>query len=107
MKDPMRNVFDFIEFIKDGIWRIRLRDLAKGRRFLIKYLRVVIIAAKEFIDDRCPLRASALTFYSLLSIVPIVAMAFAIAKGFGLQKHLEDAATGKVFGPGSGDIAGN
>jgi len=89
MKDPMRMVFDFIEFIREGIWKIRLKDLAKGKRFLIKYLRVVIIAAKEFIADRCPLRASALTFYSLLSIVPIVAMAFAIAKGFGLQKHLE------------------
>jgi len=89
MKDPMRMVFDFVEFIREGIWRIRLKDLAKGKRFLIKYLRVVIIAAKEFIGDRCPLRASALTFYSLLSIVPIVAMAFAIAKGFGLQKHLE------------------
>lgn len=98
MKDPMRKLFDFIEFIKEGIWRIRLRDLAKGRRFLIKYLRVVIIAAKEFIDDRCPLRASALTFYSLLSIVPIVAMAFAIAKGFGLQKHLETQLLEKFSG---------
>ncbi|HSO77396.1 MAG TPA: YihY/virulence factor BrkB family protein [Bacteroidales bacterium] len=89
MKNPMRMVVDFIEFIREGIWRIRLRDLTNGRRFLIKYLRVAIIASKEFIYDQCPLRASALTFYSLLSIVPIVAMAFAIAKGFDLQKHLE------------------
>lgn len=98
MKDPMRKAFDFIKFIREDIWRIRLKDLAKGRKFLIKYLRVVIIAAKEFIDDRCPLRASALTFYSLLSIVPIVAMAFAIAKGFGLQKHLETQLLEKFSG---------
>ena len=98
MKKPMRKVFDFIEFIREGIWRIRIRDLTKGRRFLIKYLRVVIIAAKGFIYDKCPLRASALTFYSLLSVVPIVAMAFAIAKGFGLQKHLETQLMEKFSG---------
>jgi membrane protein len=89
MKKQMRTVFDLIEYIREGIWRVRLRDLTKGKRFFTKYLRVIIIAAKEFMDDKCPIRASALTFYSLLSIVPIVAMAFAVAKGFGLQKHLE------------------
>lgn len=98
MKNPVRMLFDLIEFIREGIWRIRLRDLSNGRRFFIKYLRVVIIAAKEFIYDKCPLRASALTFYSLLSIVPIVAMAFAVAKGFGLQKHLETQLLEKFSG---------
>jgi membrane protein len=37
------------------------------------------------------LRASALTFYSMLSLVPIVAIAFAIAKGFGLDENLKQA----------------
>jgi len=89
MKDPARMIADSLEFIRTGIWRIRLKDLAHTRRFLIKYLRVFIIALKDFIDDKCPLRASALTFYSLLSVVPVVAMAFAIAKGFGFQQKLE------------------
>lgn len=89
MKDPARMIADSLEFVRTGIWRIRLKDLAHTRRFLIKYLRVFIIALKDFIDDKCPLRASALTFYSLLSVVPVVAMAFAIAKGFGFQQKLE------------------
>ncbi|HOO45542.1 MAG TPA: YihY/virulence factor BrkB family protein [Deltaproteobacteria bacterium] len=89
MKDPARMIADSLEFIRTGIWRIRLKDLAHTRRFLIKYLRVFIIALKDFIEDKCPLRASALTFYSLLSVVPVVAMAFAIAKGFGFQQKLE------------------
>ncbi|MBS0013974.1 MAG: YihY family inner membrane protein [Desulfobacterales bacterium] len=78
-----------IAFVHEDIWKIRFRDLSRGRRLLIQNLLVVIIAVKEFIEDRCPLRASALTFYTLLSIVPVVAMAFAIAKGFGFQNHLE------------------
>jgi len=36
------------------------------------------------------LRASALTFYSLLSIVPIIALAFGISKGFGLEARLRE-----------------
>jgi membrane protein len=47
------------------------------------------ISVKEFVRDRCGLQASALTLYTLLSIVPIMAMAFGIAKGFGFQKYLE------------------
>jgi membrane protein len=41
------------------------------------------------VKDRCALRASALTFYSLLSVVPVMAMAFGISKGFGLEQRLE------------------
>ncbi|OQW98898.1 MAG: ribonuclease BN [Desulfobacteraceae bacterium A6] len=98
MKGHLRTVFDLTGFIKEDIWRIRLKDLSKGRRFLTKYLRVFIIAVKQFGEDKCPLRASALTFYSLLSVVPVVAMAFAIAKGFGLQKHLEMQIMEKLSG---------
>ncbi len=38
--------------------------------------------------DKCPLKASALTYYSLLSIVPILAIGFGIAKGFGFETIL-------------------
>jgi membrane protein len=44
------------------------------------------------------LRASALTFYTLLSIVPVVAMAFGVAKGFGLEKILEAQLLAKLEG---------
>ncbi|MGD9975227.1 MAG: YhjD/YihY/BrkB family envelope integrity protein [Desulfatirhabdiaceae bacterium] len=54
-----------------------------------KPFRVLLLAARGFKDDNCALHASALTFYSLLSIVPLLAMAFGIAKGFGFEKLLE------------------
>ena len=98
MKELPRRISTVIEFIRTDIWRLRLRNITDARRFLIKYLRIIIITIKEFIEDRCPLRASALTFYSLLSIVPVVAMAFAIAKGFGFQKRLEQQILEKFSG---------
>ncbi len=48
----------------------------------------IVVAVKGFRKDNCMLRASALTFYTLLSIVPVMAMAFGIAKGFGFEKVL-------------------
>ena len=48
-----------------------------------------MLAVRGFDEDRCQLRASALTFYSLLSIVPVIAILFGIAKGFGFQEVLE------------------
>jgi membrane protein len=76
-------------FLTRDLWRIRARRLSRGRGFLVRLLRVVVIAGRGFKDDKCQLRASALTFYSLLSVVPVVAMAFGIATGFGLDKNLE------------------
>lgn len=54
-----------------------------------RMLRVLYDAARGFIEDDCYSKASALTFYSLLSIVPILAVIFGIAKGFGLESALE------------------
>jgi len=54
-----------------------------------KFKKVVVFAVKGFREDRCDLRASSLTLFTLLSIVPVMAMAFGIAKGFGFQEFLE------------------
>jgi membrane protein len=54
-----------------------------------KCFRVIVSSFKEFHRDRCSLRASSLTLYSLFAIVPVMAMAFGIAKGFGFQQFLE------------------
>lgn len=53
-------------------------------------VKVMVFAVKEFRDDRCDLRASSLTLFTLLSIVPVMAMAFGIAKGFGFKEFLEN-----------------
>lgn len=51
--------------------------------------KVLIDAAQGFIEDDCYSKASALTFYSLLSVVPVLAVLFGIAKGFGFDKAME------------------
>jgi len=75
-------------FIQTDIWRMRLRDHSRGKSLLIRFLRVVVLAIRGFNENKCKFRASALTFFSLLSIVPVVALMFGIAKGFGLQERV-------------------
>jgi membrane protein len=82
-------IIRFFSFIRVDIWRIRLADLPFGKSFLIKQLRIIILAFRGYDEDRCLIRASSLTFYTLLSIVPVAAMFFGVAKGFGFAKRLE------------------
>lgn len=89
-----------INFLKTDIWRIRTKTLSGPRSLILKPLMILILALRSFNEDKCQLRASALTFYSLLSIVPVVAMAFGIAKGFGFEKVLEVILLEKFSGQG-------
>lgn len=77
-------------FIRYDLWRIRSHQLPPQKSFLIRQLRTIVLAFRSFGEDKCSLRASALTYYSLMSFVPMAAMAFGIAKGFGLQNLLEN-----------------
>ena len=77
------------KFILHEIWSIQLSEYPPPRRLLFHTLRILLLAYRGFIEDRVLLRASALTYFTLMSIVPILAMGFGIAKGFGIDKYLE------------------
>lgn len=79
-----------IRFVEHGIWETRLKNLTRLKAFLVKNLRVVVLALSGFFRDKCLLRASALTYYSLLSIVPLFALVFGVAKGFGLDIFVQN-----------------
>jgi len=87
-----------VNFITTDIWRIRIRKLSRSKGFVFRPLLMAVLAYRNFDQNKCRLRASALTFYSLLSIVPVVAMAFGIAKGFGFEKILEKVMLEKLPG---------
>ncbi len=78
-----------LDFFRTGIWEIRLKNLSPVQALLVRYLRIILLAARGFMRDSCQKTASVLTYYSLLNVVPVVAVAFAMAKGFGLEKLIE------------------
>ena len=93
MANPVSWAFNQIKKWNDAIWHTPLSELSKRKSFLIKQLRIIVIAARGFLNDKVQIRAAALTLYTLLSIIPVVAIALAIAKGFGLDQNLESIIT--------------
>ena len=93
MSSPLTWVIEKARSLNHAIWHTSLSDISKGKSFVFKQLRIIVLAARGFMNDKVQLRASSLTLYSLLSVVPIAAIAFAIAKGFGLDQNLQDLIT--------------
>jgi membrane protein len=79
-----------IRFVKSEIWLVHEQKLPPVKAALIKSLKIALLSVQGFSRDLCQLRASALTLYSLLSIVPVIAMLFGVAKGFGFEKSLTE-----------------
>ncbi|MFN5183503.1 MAG: YhjD/YihY/BrkB family envelope integrity protein [Bacteroidota bacterium] len=78
-----------LHFLQKDLWSIRL-DKESGRKyFFIKQLRIFLLALKGFKDDKCVLNATALTYYTVFSVVPVIALTFAIAKGFNFEEDLK------------------
>lgn len=76
-------------FLKEDIWIIPDTQWTPFQAFGIRIIKIILLSIQGFSKDLCSLRASALTLYTLLSIVPVIALLFGIAKGFGFEKKLE------------------
>jgi len=86
MKKKIRRIQDFIN---NELWSVDIENASKPKRMLINFMRIVSLGIQGFKEDKLSVRASSLTYFSLLSVVPVLALAFGIAKGFGLEKMLE------------------
>lgn len=78
-----------------GFWdraRAWLWDASRGsgrwRGAGVRALRVAWLSIENALGNRLPFQASALTFVTLLGMVPALALVFALAKGFGFAETL-------------------
>ena len=74
-------------FAKD-VWKPELHKLDPFRAFYYKSARVLYLAVTGFIEDKCFFSASALTYITVLSLVPLLAFAFSVIKGLGAYETL-------------------
>lgn len=87
-----------IHFLDDGIWRIREEEVSHLQWKGYTCLKIIYLSINQFINDRIVVRASALTYSTLLSIIPILALLFAIARGFGFDTLIESQFRSGVTG---------
>lgn len=74
-----------IRFVTYDIWRITEHEVSGLKEFYINAIKTVILAVRGFQGEELQTKASALTYSTLLAIVPLLAVLVGIAKGFGFQ----------------------
>ena len=66
-------------YLNKELWMIRSTEMPFCKRVLLNTARVLTLTGRFFIRNQCTVKASALTYYTLLSIVPILALIFGFA----------------------------
>ena len=86
----MSRLNDILRYLTTDIWRIPSEANQGVRHLLIETFKKLYLAVRFFIDKDVMAAASALTYSTMLAIVPILAVVFAIARGFGFNKYIEE-----------------
>lgn len=87
----MKNLILKIErFFGGGIWRVDESKLNKYQRWGLSLLKRIYLATDLYINDNISGHASALTYSSIFATVPILAIVFAIGRGFGYGALVEE-----------------
>ena len=85
--DNIRRIRDFF---RDGIWDINTSDLGRVKAKVVRYIRIVILTAKNFSRQNVGQQAVALSFFTTMAFVPFLAVAFAISNYAGLGEYLRE-----------------
>ena len=81
---------NIMDFFNVKLWLVKSSGLPFYRRIPLTTARVAILTIRRFMQNQCTVKASALTFYTVFSIVPVLALIFGIAKGVGLSQILDE-----------------
>ena len=86
MRETLNNI---LQYLKVGMWQTQREDVSPLLFVLLTVLRKLVLTIRFFTTRSIMDMASALTYSTLLAIVPILAVVFAIARGFGFSKYIE------------------
>lgn len=90
MKRLTHKTYRLKRFFRDDIWTLEMENLSRARARFIKYMKVMMITIKTFSSEKIGFQAVALSFFSTMSVIPFVAIVFAITGGFGLADKLKE-----------------
>jgi membrane protein len=75
-----------IRFFRHDLWRIKREEESPLQSFGIEALRTLSLVVKGAREDQCGLHAAALTYATLMALVPFLVILFAIGKAIGFNK---------------------
>lgn len=83
-KDSLwQRIMQNIQYCIHGVWS----DTKPS--WTVKALKIINLSIRSFLDRDLQMRSYALTYNTVLAVVPALAMLFAIARGFGFQNLLQ------------------
>lgn len=71
------------QFLTEGVWRIDLSTQPWFMRCLVKCLRFLLLTCRSYWRDGSILHASALTYITMLAVVPVLTLGITSLKAFG------------------------
>ena len=75
------------EFVQYDLWRQSHMEIhAPKKRWLYRFLQTIILVARGFKDQVLVVRANSLSFALLFAFIPMMALIYAIARGFGFEE---------------------
>jgi len=96
MINVKKKIADF--FVRE-LWEVDPGSLKGFKSFIIRTLRLLNIAFREFTEGQLTLRAMSLVYTTLLSIVPILAISVSVLKAFGVHNEVVEPFLQKFLAP--------
>lgn len=78
-------------FVTSDMWRLYDQEMTGVSGFFVRVLRVLYVSVKEFIQGSVSQKSSALTYTTLLALVPTLTIILSVAAGFGMQSSVQRA----------------
>jgi len=82
---------ELLHFLSYGIWRQNPETLSNKKNILYNIIKTMILTVRNVQELDIAASARSLTYRTLLSIVPLLAVIFAIARGFGIENIMESS----------------
>lgn len=98
MKDIVTKIHWIWRFLTHDIWSYTNEDVRGVYRWLMNVFKALFLSIRFFVTDHIMEKASALTYYTLLALVPTVALLVGLANGFGLQNLIHSSLDGMLPG---------
>ena len=78
------------KFVRKDVWELRCETMPWYRKLGVYVVRLGSLIISGFKNDQCSLHAASLTFFSLMALIPILALTLALARAFdGANKAKE------------------
>lgn len=88
----LRNrVMDLVHFLSYDIWRLNPEAMSNKKNILFNAIKTVMLTVRNVQELNIAASARSLTYRTLLSIVPLLAVIFAIARGFGIENIMQSS----------------